>query len=47
MKLDDFNALLDGSLNPMMAFMSGKFNIEGDMGVAMKLGQIVGDCRNR
>lgn len=37
MKLEDFNSLLDGSLNPMTAFMTGKFKIEGDMGVAMKL----------
>lgn len=37
MKLSDFNDLLDGSLNPMTAFMTGKFKIEGDMGVAMKL----------
>lgn len=37
MKMDDFNSLLEGSLNPMTAFMTGKFKIEGDMGVAMKL----------
>ncbi len=37
MKLTDFQDLLSGSLNPMTAFMTGKFKIEGDMGVAMKL----------
>lgn len=35
--LDDFNALLEGSLNPMTAFMTGKIKVKGDMGVAMKL----------
>lgn len=29
--------LKDGSLNPMMAVMSGKVKIKGDMGLAMKL----------
>jgi putative sterol carrier protein len=37
MKLDDFHDMLEGTLNPMTAFMTGKFKIEGDMGVAMKL----------
>ena len=37
MKLADFNDMLDGTLNPMTAFMTGKSKIEGDMGVAMKL----------
>ncbi|MFT7588585.1 MAG: putative sterol carrier protein [Limisphaerales bacterium] len=40
MKLEDFNSLMDGSLNPMTAFMAGKFKIDGDMGVAMKLQSI-------
>ena len=34
---DDFQALLNGHLNPMSAFMSGKIKVDGDMGVAMKL----------
>ncbi len=29
--------LRDGSVNPMMAMMSGKLKIKGDMGLAMKL----------
>jgi len=36
----DFNDMLDGSLNPMNAFMGGKMQIEGDMGVAMKLSSL-------
>ncbi len=34
---DDFAAMLDGSLNPMQAFMMGKIKIQGDTGLAMKL----------
>lgn len=34
---DDLIALFKGELNPMMAMMSGKIKIKGDMGVAMKL----------
>ena len=34
---EDFKALMAGDLNPMMAVMSGKIKIGGDMGVAMKL----------
>ncbi len=34
--------MLDGSLNPMTAFMSGKIKVNGDMSVAMKLPQIMG-----
>jgi putative sterol carrier protein len=35
--LATLNALRSGELNPMMAVMSGKVKIKGDMGVAMKL----------
>ena len=34
--------LLSGSLNPMAAFMQGKFKIEGDMGVAMRMQSVFG-----
>ncbi len=40
MSLDNFGKLLDGNLNPMMAFMSGKMKVEGDKGVAMKLSSL-------
>lgn len=34
---DNFQKLVDGKLNPMMAMMTGKLKIDGDMSVAMKL----------
>ena len=34
---ETFTKLQDGSLNPMMAVMSGQVKIKGDMGLAMKL----------
>ena len=37
----DFLNLVNGKLNPQMAFMSGKLKIQGDMGLAMKLQQIL------
>jgi len=39
--LEDLEAMLGGSLNPMTAFMSGKIKVNGDMSVAMKLPQIM------
>lgn len=35
---DTFRGILDGDVNPTMAFMTGKLKIEGNMGMAMKLG---------
>jgi putative sterol carrier protein len=37
----DFLSIVNGRLNPQMAFMSGKLKIQGDMGLAMKLQQIL------
>lgn len=39
--LDDLAAMVSGDLDPTAAFMQGKLQIEGDMGVAMKLGQVL------
>jgi putative sterol carrier protein len=39
--LEHLNALLDGSLDPVTGFMSGKFKVSGDMSVAMKLQRVV------
>ena len=35
--VDTLDQLRTGKLNPMMAMMSGKVKIKGDMGLAMKL----------
>lgn len=39
---ETFQGILDGSVNPTSAFMSGKLKVDGDMGLAMKLGTILG-----
>lgn len=36
---ETFEGILDGSVNPTTAFMSGKLKVDGDMSVAMQLGQ--------
>ncbi len=35
---DTFQAILAGDLNPTAAFMGGRLKVDGDMGMAMKLG---------
>ena len=42
MNASDFVALGKGELNPQMAFMSGRLDVEGDLDLALKLGSIVG-----
>ena len=37
-----FQAMLQGDLSPMNAFMSGKLKVEGEMALAMKLGSVLG-----
>ena len=37
-----FEQLLSGDLSAASAFMSGKLTVDGDMGLAMKLGQVLG-----
>ncbi|MCR9136522.1 MAG: SCP2 sterol-binding domain-containing protein [Alphaproteobacteria bacterium] len=39
--LDDLESMVSGDLDPTAAFMQGKLQVEGDMGVAMKLGQVL------
>lgn len=41
MSAEDFDDMIHGRLQPTMAFMQGKMRIDGDMGLAMKLGQLV------
>jgi putative sterol carrier protein len=41
--LADLEALASGGLDATMAYMTGRLKIEGSMGVAMKIGQVLGD----
>lgn len=38
---EDFKQMVDGELNGTEAFMSGKLQIEGDMGLALRLQDIL------
>jgi len=37
----DFLGMIAGTLNPQMAFMTGKLRVKGDMGLALKLQSIL------
>jgi len=39
---EDFLALFNGELNPMMAFMQGKIKVKGEMALALKLQMMLG-----
>ncbi len=39
---DTFRGILDGSVNPTSAFMSGQLTVDGDMGAAMRLASVLG-----
>ena len=41
MTADDFKELIHGRLQPTSAFMQGRMRVDGDMMLAMKLGQMV------
>jgi len=43
MKLDDFDKLLDGDLNPLMAFSTGKLKVDGDLGKALEFSNLLKD----
>jgi putative sterol carrier protein len=36
-----FEEISDGKQNPQMAFMMGKMKVQGDMGIALKLGTLL------
>lgn len=38
--LGNFDKMLSGDLNPMMAFMTGKMKVDGDKSVALKLASL-------
>lgn len=38
---ETFRGMLDGEVNPTSAFMSGRLSVDGDMGLAMKLGSVL------
>lgn len=42
MTMDNFKSIVKGDLNPMMAVMTGKIKISGDMPLAMKLKDMLG-----
>lgn len=39
--VDTFQGIMSGDTNPTAAFMTGKLKVEGEMGVAMKLGALL------
>jgi putative sterol carrier protein len=39
--LDNLDNLIAGQLNPTMAYMTGKLKIQGSMGVALKMSQLL------
>jgi putative sterol carrier protein len=42
MTAEDFQAMSSGALNPMMAFMTGKIKVDGDLNSVMKFQSLVG-----
>ena len=42
MTAEDFAGMSSGSLNPMMAFMTGKIKVDGDLNSVMKFQSLVG-----
>lgn len=40
--VDAFQEMMSGELNPTTAFMTGKLTVDGDMGLAMQLGSVLG-----
>ena len=38
---DTFQSIMEGDLDPTAAFMTGKLTVDGDMGMAMKLGSVL------
>ena len=43
MTFNNAKALMEGRLDPTLAYMTGKLKVEGKLGVAMKLAAMLGD----
>jgi putative sterol carrier protein len=43
MTSNNAKALMEGRLDPTLAYMTGKLKVEGKLGVAMKLASMLGD----
>ena len=41
MSLTDFNKLIDGKLDPVLAFTMGKLKVDGDMGKALEFANVL------
>ena len=41
MSMDNFNKLIDGKLDPVMAFTLGKLKVGGDIGKALEFAKLV------
>lgn len=41
MGMEDFNKLLDGKLDPVMAFTLGKLKVDGDVGKALEFSKLL------
>ena len=41
MKLNDFNKLIDGKLDPVFAFTTGKLKVDGDIGKALEFSKLI------
>ena len=39
---DDLQSLMDGGLDPTMAYMTGQLRVDGDMALALQLAQALG-----
>jgi putative sterol carrier protein len=40
---DDLSKLMRGELNPTLAYMTGRLKVDGSLGVAMKINQMLED----
>jgi len=43
LSLEDMEKMIAGDLSPTTAYMMGKLRIEGSMGVALKIGELLGE----